>query len=128
MTRTWLLLALLLLPLRSPSRADWPGPEWPHYVGDATFYGPGFEGRPTASGETFRYDARTCAVDPFFYDDLVGKRVRVCSKRACIEVKVNDVCPECALNGVIVDLPDAAFAVLGDVEQGRVFVKVWVVR
>ena len=116
-----LLFAALLLPLALLRPLARP----PDFVGFATFYGPGFEGRPTANGETFRYDAMTGAVDPYFRSQLMGQRVRVCSERACIVITINDICPECAVNGVIVDLPDPAFALLGDVEQGRIFVKVW---
>ena len=121
MTRSWLLLALVLLPLRPPGQP-------PDFVGFATFYGPGFEGRPTASGQIYHEDAMTGAVDPYFRSQLMGRRVRVCSERACIVITINDICPECAVNGVIVDLPDKTFALLGDVEQGRVFVKVWVLE
>lgn len=122
MTRAWL-LGLVLIPLallRLPARP-------PDFVGDATRYGPGFEGRPTASGETFYDDAMTGAVDPYWRSELMGRRVRVCSERACIVIKVNDICPECAVNGVIVDLPDKTFDLIGERERGRAFVKVWVI-
>jgi hypothetical protein len=68
----------------------------------------------------------TGAVDPYFRSELMGRRVLVCSEKACIEIRVNDICPECAINGVIVDLPNLTWDRLGAPrEQGRVFVKVW---
>jgi hypothetical protein len=59
MRRAWLLGLLLPLALLwSPARP-------PDFVGDCTRYGPGFEGRPTASGEVYHDNAMTGAVEKF---------------------------------------------------------------
>ena len=55
--------------------------------GRATWYGPGFEGRRTASGEVFRSRLALTAAHrtlPF------GTRLRVCYRGDCVVVRVND--------------------------------------
>ena len=55
--------------------------------GRATWYGPGFEGRRTASGEVFHSRRALTAAHrtlPF------GTRLRVCHQRRCVVVRVND--------------------------------------
>jgi rare lipoprotein A len=88
------------------------GPAWGD--GLASFYGKGFEGKPTASGEPFNPRGFTAAhrTLPF------GTCVRVEDKRTgkSVEVRVNDRGPYVA--GRIIDLSDAAAAQLGIKGEG----------
>ena len=56
------------------------------FSGRATWYGPGFHGRRTANGETFNQNAMTAAhrTLPF------GTTLRVCARRGCVTVRIND--------------------------------------
>jgi rare lipoprotein A len=82
--------------------------------GVASFYGKGFEGKPTASGEPFNPRAYTAAhrTLPF------GTCVRVEERRSgrSVEVRVNDRGPYVA--GRIIDLSEAAARALGITETG----------
>jgi rare lipoprotein A (peptidoglycan hydrolase) len=82
--------------------------------GLASFYGRGFEGKPTASGEPFNPRAYTAAhrTLPF------GTCVRVEERRSgrSVEVRVNDRGPYVA--GRIIDLSEAAARALGITETG----------
>jgi rare lipoprotein A len=61
-------------------------PVGPTLRGSASWYGPGFEGRPTASGE--RYDPRQLTAA---HKTLpLGTRLRVCRAGRCVVVRVND--------------------------------------
>jgi rare lipoprotein A len=58
----------------------------PTLRGPASWYGPGFEGRPTASGE--RYDPRQLTAA---HKTLpLGTHLRVCRTGRCVVVRVND--------------------------------------
>jgi rare lipoprotein A len=73
-------------------------------VGEASWYGPGFHGRPTASGEIFDQNALTAA-----HPSLpLGARARVTSltNQRAVEVRINDRGP--FVGGRIVDLSYAA--------------------
>lgn len=78
-------------------------------VGYATYYGPGFHGKKTASGEIFDMYEMTCAhrTLPF------GTRLRVTnlSNRKSIEVRVNDRGP--FVEGRILDLSYGAAQRIG---------------
>ena len=77
--------------------------------GMASWYGPGFHGRRTASGETFNANAMTAAhrTLPF------GTRVRVANKRTgrSVVVRINDRGPYA--HGRIIDLSQAAAQAIG---------------
>ncbi len=80
----------------------------PAYRGLATWYGPGFDGRRTASGEVFRADLAMTAAHrwlPF------GTLVRVCTPRRCVVVRINDRGP--FGRGRIIDLSRLAARRLG---------------
>ena len=77
--------------------------------GMATWYGPGFHGRKTASGERFNANAMTAAhrTLPF------GTRVKVIDRRSGREVvvRINDRGP--FRRGAVIDLSRASAAALG---------------
>ena len=58
----------------------------PSQADEASWYGPGFHGKTTASGERFNRNAYTAAHPnlPF------GSIVRVCRKSNCVTVRIND--------------------------------------
>jgi rare lipoprotein A len=73
-------------------------------VGVASWYGPGFHGRPTASGEIFDQNALTAAHPSL----ALGTRARVTSltNERSVDVRINDRGP--FVGGRIVDLSRAA--------------------
>ena len=78
-------------------------------LGRASWYGPGFQGRRTASGETFNTNALTAAhrTLPF------GTKVRVVNKKngRSVVVRINDRGPYA--HGRIIDLSRAAAQAIG---------------
>jgi rare lipoprotein A len=91
--------------------------------GIASWYGPGFDGRPTASGERFDPDALTAAhaTLPF------GTRVRVTSLRShrSVVVRIND---RPGYPDRIIDLSRAAASALGIVSAGTARVRIAVLE
>ena len=83
-------------------------------TGVASWYGPGFHGRQTASGERFNQTAMTCAHRTARF----GTRMRVTDIRTgkSIVCRVNDRGPWVA--GRVVDLSKAAAARLGILSRG----------
>lgn len=92
-------------------------------TGEASYYGPGFAGRPTASGETFNPGAMTAAHKTLPF----GTRLRVTNLRngRHVEVRVNDRGPYA--HGRVLDLSEGAAARIGMVSSGTARVKVEVV-
>ncbi|HWL35092.1 MAG TPA: septal ring lytic transglycosylase RlpA family protein [Frankiaceae bacterium] len=90
--------------------------------GRATWYGPGFDGRRTASGEVFRSRLALTAAHrtlPF------GTRLRVCYSGRCVVVRVNDRGP---FGNAILDLSWLAASRIGLVHAGIGHVTATVVR
>lgn len=73
----------------------------------ASWYGPGFHGKRTASGERFNRHAFTAAhrTLPF------GSSVRVCHRKRCVIVRINDRGP--FVKGRSIDLSEAAAKKIG---------------
>ena len=84
--------------------------------GRASWYGPGFHGRRTASGETFNANALTAAhrTLPF------GTRVRVINKSTgqSVVVRINDRGPYA--HGRVIDLSRASARAIGMLGTGSV--------
>ncbi len=82
-----------MVALPSDANAHWlPGaPHW-HINREASWYGPGFEGRPTACGETMR--AATSWHVAALQDSLArcDLKVHICNRenRRCVNVTVQD--------------------------------------
>jgi rare lipoprotein A len=87
--------------------------------GTASWYGPGFHGRQTASGEVFDQDALTAAhrTLPF------GTRLRVIdiSSGRSVEVVINDRGP--FIDGRVLDLSKQAASQLGMIDRGLATVR-----
>ena len=98
----------------------------PRYVerGQASWYGPGFAGKPTASGERFVPCKRTAAhrTLPF------GARVRVTNlhNERSVVVKINDRGP--FVEGRIIDLSRGAARAIGMLDAGVVEVEIVVTK
>lgn len=92
--------------------------------GLASWYGPGFAGKPTASGERFRPCKRTAAHKTLPF----GTRVKVTnlSNGRTVVVRINDRGP--FVEGRIIDLSKAAARQLGMLQAGVVRVEIVVKR
>jgi len=87
--------------------------------GRASYYGRGFAGRRTASGERFDPRAMTAAHPSLPF----GTRVRVTrTNGASVTVRVNDRCG--CPNGRIIDLSEEAARRLGMIKEGTANVRV----
>lgn len=95
-----------------------------HFMGVASYYGPGFTNRPTANGERFDPRAMTAAhrTLPF------GTRVRVTNLEngRQVVVRINDRGPY--RKGRVLDLSRAAARKLGFVDDGVAHVRVEVLK
>src|SRR6266568_3212313 len=89
-------------------------------LGKASWYGPGFHGKPTASGEVFDQSLMTAAHNTF----PLGSRAKVTNlaNGHSVEVRINDRGPHAA--GRIIDLSRAAAGALGIVGLGVARVQV----
>ena len=96
--------------------------------GKATFYGPGFHGRRTASGERFDQNSMVAAHPSLPF----GTVVRVTNTRNGVSAKVRIVDRGPARGpqrrGVVIDLSKGAARELGFVKHGRVPVRIDVLR
>ena len=130
-TRYWVRILLLGIPLacgcaHTPQRAVHPAPgEVPgfqeyHQEGFASWYGPGFHGRKTASGERFNTHDLTCAHKTLPF----GTRVKVTNLDNGQELilTVNDRGP--FIRGRIIDLSHKAAQELDVLKTGVAKVKI----
>jgi rare lipoprotein A len=92
-------------------------------VGIASWYGPGFHGRTTASGETFDQDALTAAHPSLPFETRV--RVINLENRREVVLRINDRGPY--HDGRIIDVSRAAARVLGLIGSGTARVRVFVI-
>ena len=79
----------------------------PTFRGEASWYGPGFQGRTTANGERYDMYAMTAAHKTLPF----GTRLRVCRGERCVVVRINDRGPYAG--GRVLDLSKAAAQRLG---------------
>ncbi|HEY0838306.1 MAG TPA: septal ring lytic transglycosylase RlpA family protein [Azospirillum sp.] len=108
-----------------PSGADCPiDTEAFLQAGKASWYGPGFHGKRTASGARFDQDALTAAHRALPMGTVV--RVTVLDTGRSVEVEINDRGPY--IEGRIIDLSRRAAEVLGMKEQGVAPVQVELAR
>ncbi|HTQ25386.1 MAG TPA: septal ring lytic transglycosylase RlpA family protein [Candidatus Binataceae bacterium] len=130
-TRRWIWLAMVVCVTAAgcaaqqpaPSVTSAPGAPTPgairSVVGKASWYGPGFDGHPTATGEIYNQDQMTAASSIF----PLGARVIVTdlgSGRA-VEVRINDRGP--FRKGRKIDLSYCAARALGMVGPGTALVR-----
>lgn len=91
--------------------------------GIASWYGPGFHGRTTASGERFNQNALTAAHPSLPFGTVV--LVRRTDGGGSVRVRINDRGPYAG--GRIIDLSHAAAEELGMIEDGIVPVRISIV-
>ncbi len=89
--------------------------------GMASFYGEGFHGRPTASGERFDKEAMTAAHRTLRFGSCV-RVVNVANGRT-VEVRVNDRGP--FVHGRIIDVSEGAARRLGMIQAGVARVRLY---
>ncbi len=96
--------------------------------GLASFYGPGFEGKQTASGIPFDKTAMVAAHPTYPFGTVV--RVTNLANTRQVEVRVVDRGPARGprAEGVIIDVSSGAAARLGFVRRGRTKVRLEVLR
>ncbi len=120
-------LSVVLLPLllgAAPLHADLPSsarePAGFRQVGLASWYGPGFHGRPTASGKRFDQNDLTAAHRRL----PLGSEVKVTNLEngRSVTVEINDRGPY--VDGRVIDLSKAAARRLGIVEEGVARVRI----
>jgi rare lipoprotein A len=87
--------------------------------GLASYYGKGFEGRPTASGEIFNPQGLTCAHPTLPFGTCLRVENRANGK--VVRVRVNDRGPY--VKGRIIDLSEGAARKLGMLEGGLTTVR-----
>lgn len=94
-----------------PTEAPHPGT---HVEGIASWYGPGFDGKRTASGEIFHQDALTAAHPSWAF----GTRVKVTflATGRSVVVRINDRFP--AYKGRLIDLSRGAARAIGLIGPG----------
>ena len=93
-------------------------------VGEASYYGPGFHGKKTASGETFNQNDYTCAHKTLPFGTVL-KVVRI-DNGATVEVRVNDRGPY--VGDRILDLSVAAGKKIGLDKVGHAKVSATVIE
>jgi rare lipoprotein A len=91
-----------------------PMPALAKQCGQASFYGPGFHGRPTANGERFNSQAMTAAHRSLPF----GAKIKVVNQEngRSVIIRVNDDGPH--YGGRIIDLSEGAFSRIASLEQG----------
>jgi rare lipoprotein A len=110
---------------RGEPAAPAPGrPDVPWQEGIASWYGPGLNGRPTASGEVFDQDAMTAAHPELPF----GTRVRVVNTQngRDVIVRINDRGP--FTGSRIIDLSRGAARVLDMIAAGTVQVRIYIIE
>lgn len=94
------------------------------FSGDASYYGPGFDGKKTASGEIFNQNAMTCAHRSLPF----GTKLKVTRKSngKSVEVRVNDRGPYSKKR--VLDLSAAAGKKLGLDKAGHAEIEAEVIE
>ena len=96
----------------------------PAHAGKASWYGPGFHGRVTASGERFDQYAATCAHRSLAFDTVV--RVTNLDNGRSAVCRVTDRGP--FVNGRVIDVSRAVAARLGMIKAGTAQVHLTVIN
>ncbi len=106
--------------IAKPGIANAPAPGRPVRIGRASWYGPGFSGKKTASGAAFDEEKFTAAHRTI----PLGSRARVTNlaNGKSVEVEINDRGPY--VQGRIIDLSQAAAHALGIVDRGTARVRI----
>ena len=110
---------LELVPEKIQASAALQAPPTSRQIGTASFYGDGFHGRETASGEVFDQEAMTAAHRTLAFGTLL--RVTNLANGASVVVRINDRGPY--VRGRSIDLSLGAARALGFVEEGTARVR-----
>ena len=106
----------------------WPPPEAPRpgsrTEGIASWYGPGYHGKQTASGERFNMNALTAANQYWAFGTRV--RVTLLSTGKSVVVRINDRFP--GTKGRIIDISKAAAERIGLIGPGTGKVRLEIVK
>ena len=96
--------------------------------GLASYYGPGFDGKTTASGARFDMQAMVAAHPTYPFGTIV--RVTNLTNQRAVDVRVLDRGPARGpqADGVLIDLSYGAAQALGFIRQGRTRVRLEVLR
>lgn len=92
--------------------------------GTASWYGPGFNGKPTASGEKFNQSAMTAAHKTYPFGTVV--RVTNLSNGRSVQVRINDRGP--FVKNRIIDLSQGAAKKIDMIQAGTVPVRLDILR
>jgi rare lipoprotein A len=97
----------------------------PSYAGNASWYGPGFHGKKTASGEVFNMNKLTAASN----SHPMGTKLKVTniSNNKSVVVKVNDT-GGFRKHGRTLDLSKGAFIKIADLKDGLCKVKIETIK
>ena len=90
---------------------------------EATYYGGAFHGNYTKSGEVFDKHKMTCASNKF----PLGAVIKVTNKenKRSVVVRVTDTG---AMPNHVIDLSEGAFKRIGNLKQGRIQIKVNIIK
>lgn len=118
----------LMVSACSPSAARTEPRTPPHQVGLASYYGPGFHGEETASGEEFDQRAMTAAHRKLPLGSVV--RVTNLENGRSVVVRINDRGPygKNFRKGTVIDLSRGAARRLGFLKDGLVRVRIEVLK
>jgi len=111
-------------PVRSFTPADYEVVPNSTQRGLASWYGPGYRGKPTASGEKFNPDDFTAAHNKLRFGTII--EVRNLSNNRTVLVEINDRGP--SVKGRIIDLSEAAAKSIGMVGVGVTQVEIRTLR
>ena len=91
----------------------------------ASYYGPRYDGRPTASGQLYSHKGYTCAS----WDYPLGTKLRVSRGNKSVTVICNDRGPaKRLLSTRQLDLSQSSFQKLAPLQKGLILVKVEVIK
>ena len=128
-----LLVALTMSACAARTTPPAPAPEKPRAAlevrqGLASYYGPGFHGKRTASGVTFDQNAMVAAHPTYPFGTVV--RVTNLANRRQVDVRVVDRGPAKGprAEGVLIDVSSGAAGSLGFIRRGRTRVRLEVLR
>jgi len=94
----------------------------------ASYYGPGFEGKVTASGVTFDKTAMVAAHPSYPFGTVVRVTNLANGRRVLVRVVDRGPAQGPRAEGVLIDLSSGAAANLGFVQRGRTRVRLEVLR
>jgi rare lipoprotein A len=125
---TILILAVVMLVPGCAARSRTPTSIGGVREGLASYYGPGFNGKTTASGARFDMHAMVAAHPTYPFGTIV--RVTNLTNRRAVDVRVLDRGPAKGpqADGVLIDLSFGAAQALGFIRQGRTRVRLEVLR